>query len=50
METTEAQRRMGRFLLGIIIGVILVPAGVLAWLHYGNVPVAVTDTAFSQEH
>ena len=50
METTEAQRRMGRFLLGIIIGVILVPAGVLAWLHYGNVPVAVTDTAFPQEH
>jgi mono/diheme cytochrome c family protein len=40
---------MGKFLFGIIIGVILVPAGVMAWFHYGSVPVAVTDTPFPQE-
>jgi thiosulfate dehydrogenase len=40
---------MGRILLGIILGVILVPAAVLAWLHYGHVPVAVTDPPLPQE-
>lgn len=40
---------MGRFLFGLIIGVILVPAGILAWFHYGNVPVAVSDNPFPQE-
>lgn len=34
---------MGRFLLGLIIGIILVPAGVFAWFKWGNVPVAVND-------
>jgi len=40
---------MGRILLGIIVGVLLVPAAVLAWLHYGRVPVAVADAPFPQE-
>lgn len=40
---------MGKFLFGIIIGVILVPVAVLAWLRFGNVPVAVTDKPFPQE-
>jgi mono/diheme cytochrome c family protein len=40
---------MGKFLLGIVIGFILVPAGVLVWLHHGNVPVAVADPPFPQE-
>ena len=40
---------MGKFLLGIILGVILVPLGVLAWLHFGHPPVAVADTPFPME-
>jgi mono/diheme cytochrome c family protein len=34
---------MGRFLLGLILGVILVPVAVLAWFQFGQVPVAVAD-------
>ena len=40
---------MFRFLFGVVIGVILVPAGVFAWLHYGSLPVAVADTPFPEE-
>jgi len=40
---------MGRFLIGVVIGVILVPAAVLAWFHFGSVPVAVADKPFPQE-
>jgi hypothetical protein len=40
---------MGRILLGIIIGVLLVPAAVLAWFHFGQVPVAVADPRLPQE-
>lgn len=40
---------MGRFLLGIIVGVILLPAAVLAWFHFGHVPVAVADQPLPQE-
>jgi thiosulfate dehydrogenase len=40
---------MGRILLGIILGVILVPTAVLAWLHYGRVPVAVADPPLPEE-
>jgi mono/diheme cytochrome c family protein len=40
---------MGRILLGIILGIILVPVAVLAWLHYGHVPVAVADPPFPEE-
>ncbi len=38
-----------RFLLGIVIGVLLVPALVLAWFHYGHPPVAVGDSPLPQE-
>jgi thiosulfate dehydrogenase len=40
---------MGRILLGIILGIILVPVAVLTWLHYGHVPVAVADPPLPQE-
>jgi mono/diheme cytochrome c family protein len=40
---------MGRTLLGIILGVILVPLAVVAWLHFGQVPVAVSDPPLPQE-
>src|SRR5580658_6738805 len=45
----EAVTDMGRILLGIVIGVILVPVGVLAWLHFAHVPVAVADAPFPGE-
>lgn len=34
---------MGRFLLGVIIGIVLVPLIVLAWFRWGSPPVAVAD-------
>jgi len=34
---------MGRFLLGIIFGVLLLPVGAWAWFRYGHPPVAVAD-------
>ena len=40
---------MGRILLGIILGVVLVPLAVLAWLDYGHPPVAVADHPFPEE-
>lgn len=40
---------MLRFLLGLIIGIVLVPLAVLAYLSYGKVPVAVDDPAFPYE-
>ncbi len=40
---------MGRFLFGIVIGIILVPLAVLAYFKFGKVPVAVTDPPFPQE-
>jgi thiosulfate dehydrogenase len=40
---------MGRIVLGVVIGIILVPVAVLAWLHFGRVPVAVADAPFPQE-
>jgi thiosulfate dehydrogenase len=40
---------MGKFLLGLILGIILVPAAVMAWLHYGHLPVAVADKPFPEE-
>jgi thiosulfate dehydrogenase len=42
-------KSMGRFLLGIIFGLILVPVAIYAWLHFGHPPVAVTDTSFPGE-
>ena len=40
---------MTRILLGVLLGVILVPITVLAWLRFGNVPVAVTAHPLPQE-
>lgn len=40
---------MGRFLLGVLIGVILVPLAVFAYFKHGNVPVAVNDPPLPQE-
>lgn len=40
---------MIRFVLGVVIGVILVPVAVMAWFHFGSVPVAVADKPFPQE-
>ena len=40
---------MGRFLLGVLIGIILVPLIVLAYFKFGNVPVAVDDKPFPEE-
>jgi thiosulfate dehydrogenase len=40
---------MGRILLGIIVGILLVSAAVLTWLHYGHLPVAVSDAPFPEE-
>ncbi len=34
---------MGRVLLGLLLGVLIVPAGVFLWLSRGKVPVAVSD-------
>jgi mono/diheme cytochrome c family protein len=41
---------MFRFLVGIVIGIALVPAAVLAWFHYGHPPIAVADTPLPHEH
>jgi mono/diheme cytochrome c family protein len=40
---------MTRILLGVLLGVILLPVAVLAWLKFGNVPVAVTDPPLPKE-
>jgi mono/diheme cytochrome c family protein len=40
---------MGRLLLGILLGIVLVPVAVMAWLRYGAVPVAVADPPLPQE-
>lgn len=40
---------MGRFLFGIVIGVLMVPLVILAWFHFGTVPVAVADPPLPQE-
>lgn len=38
-----------RFILGLIIGIVLVPLAVISYLEYGRVPVAVSDPAFPYE-
>jgi len=40
---------MGRILLGVVLGVVLVPAVVLGWFRFGQVPVAVADPPLPQE-
>jgi thiosulfate dehydrogenase len=45
----EAEQFMGRILLGLIFGIVLVPFVALVYLEYGRVPVAVTDPASPYE-
>jgi mono/diheme cytochrome c family protein len=40
---------MGRFLLGMVVGCVLVPAAVLAWFRFGQPPVAVADPPLPKE-
>ncbi len=40
---------MGRVILGILLGIVLVPVALLGWLQFGKVPVAVTDPPLPQE-
>ena len=40
---------MGRLILGILIGIILVPLAVLVYFKFGNLPVAVSDPPFPSE-
>ena len=40
---------MFRLLLGIVIGILLIPVGIWAWLSYGHPPVAVADAALPFE-
>jgi mono/diheme cytochrome c family protein len=40
---------MTRFFLGVLLGFLLVPAALLGWLKYGNVPVAVADPLLPKE-
>src|SRR5208337_5091008 len=40
---------MGRVLLGILLGIVLVPVFVLGWLRFGHVPVAGADPRLPQE-
>lgn len=38
-----------KFLLGLIIGFLVIPVAVMLWLHFGKPPVAVADPAFPYE-
>lgn len=40
---------MGKILLGIVLGFLIAPFAVLAWLEFGAVPVAVADKPFPRE-
>ena len=40
---------MGRFLLGIIVAIVLIPLVVLGWLKFGHPPVAVADPSLPME-
>jgi len=40
---------MGRILLGLVLGVVLVPLAVVAWFQFDPVPVAVADAPFPHE-
>jgi mono/diheme cytochrome c family protein len=49
MVTKGNHKNMARILLGLVLGVLLVPLAVLAWLKFGQVPVAVADAPLPQE-
>ena len=40
---------MGRALLGVLLGIVLVPVALLGWLRFGKAPVAVADPPLPQE-
>jgi mono/diheme cytochrome c family protein len=45
----EAVESMGRVLLGVVLGIVLVPLAVTGWFHLGHPPVAVADPPFPME-
>lgn len=49
LRAMEAVSNMGRILVGIVLGIVLVPLVVLGWFKFGNVPVAVSDPPLPQE-
>lgn len=40
---------MAKFLLGLLLGFLIIPVWVWGWLHYGNAPVTVTDKSLPFE-
>jgi len=49
LRSTEAVSFMARVLLGVVLGIVLVPLAVLVWFHHGHPPVAVADPPFPME-
>jgi thiosulfate dehydrogenase len=49
MNAKGVTDNMGRFLLGIILGLVLIPAALAVYLHFGHPPVAVADKPFPEE-
>jgi thiosulfate dehydrogenase len=49
VEQSEASLQMIRFLFGIVIGVLLIPAAAYWWFHHGHPPVAVADQELPYE-
>jgi thiosulfate dehydrogenase len=43
MMELEVRTAMGRFLFGLVIGILLLPLGAWLWFTHGHPPVAVTD-------
>jgi thiosulfate dehydrogenase len=40
---------MGRIILGVLLGIVLIPVAAMAWFYFGNPPVAVADAPFWME-
>jgi thiosulfate dehydrogenase len=49
MKSNGGAAKMGRILLGVVLGVVLVPIAVLGWFRFGHPPVAVADPPLPQE-
>jgi mono/diheme cytochrome c family protein len=49
IEYIGETEQMGRFLVGILLGLVLAPAIVMLWLRVGKLPVAVADPPFFRE-
>ena len=49
MNSCGGSKTLMRFILGFVIGIVLLPFAVLVYLMYGKVPVAVDDPAFPHE-